>query len=112
MINADFSRCDDRFLLTVNGHAGYSRSGDDIICAAVSGIVYALVGYLANECEGVRISALRQGLASVECGSDGDAAMRMAYIGLLQLAITYPDFVRVRCDAWRLKVGTARELLV
>ena len=112
MINADFSRRDGRFSLVVSGHAGYSRSGDDIICAAVSGIVYALIGYLVNEGDGVRISALRHGLASVECGCDGDAAMRMAHIGLLQLALTYPKFVSVRCDAWQPKVSAARDVVV
>ncbi len=109
MIEADLSRCDGKFSLTVSGHAGYSDSGDDIVCAAVSGIVYALAGYLLNECEGAVIGALRSGLASFECGDGGEAAMRMAYIGLLQLALTYPEFVCVRCNAWAVNVGRARD---
>ena len=111
MINVCFSRADDGFSLDVTGHAGYSSSGDDIVCAAVSGIVYALAGYLVNECKGAVIGALRPGAASLKCGGDGEVAMRMAYIGLLQLALTYPSFVNVRCDAWRVNVGEVREVV-
>lgn len=111
MIEAEFSRCEKGFLLKVSGHAGYSSGGDDVVCAAVSGIVYALAGYIKNECEGAVIAALRPGYAAIECGKEGEPAMRMAYIGLLQLALTYPDFVRVECDAWRVKTGKARELI-
>ena len=110
MIEAEFSRSKIGFSLAVGGHAEYSSGGGDIVCAAVSGIVYALAGYLVNECEGAVIGALRSGCAAIECGFDGENAMRMAYIGLLQLALTYPDHVRVKCDAWRVKVGEAREL--
>ncbi len=111
MIEAQFSRCDGKLSLDVRGHAGYSSSGDDIVCAAVSGIVYALAGYLVNECNGAEISALRPGAASLACGGDGEAAMRMAYVGLLQLSLTYPSFVSVRCDAWRVNIGEAREVV-
>ena len=111
MIKVSFSRSADGFSFDAFGHAGYSDSGDDIICAAVSGIVYALAGYLINECNGAVVKALRPGAASFRCGGDGEAAMRMAYIGLLQLALTYPDFVSVRCDAWCVTVGEAREVV-
>ena len=111
MIEASFARSDGRLLLDVIGHAGYSSSGDDVVCAAVSGIVYALAGYLVNECKGAVIGALRPGLASLECGGDGEAAMRMAYVGLLQLSLTYPAFVSVRCDAWRVNIGVAKEVV-
>lgn len=32
--------------LTVCGHAGYAARGEDIVCAAVSALVYALIGDL------------------------------------------------------------------
>ena len=110
MIEAVFSGEEKRFSVKVSGHAGYS-SGDDIVCAAVSGIVYALAGYLLNECEGAVIGALRSGYADMECGGDGEVAMRMAYIGLLQLALTYPEFICVKCGAWQVRVNGARELI-
>ena len=42
MIRAVFGR--DR--VTVMGHAGYAPKGQDIVCAAVSALVYALIGDL------------------------------------------------------------------
>ena len=99
MIEASFTERGGRYSLFVNGHAGYAESGRDIVCAAVSGLVCALAGYIHNECDGARIYALGSGIASLECGEDGLDAMRMAYIGLLQLALTYPGFVAVKGDA-------------
>ena len=32
--------------LTVRGHAGHGQPGQDIVCAAVSALVYALAGVL------------------------------------------------------------------
>lgn len=111
MIKARFSRLDGGFSLKVTGHAGYSDSGDDIVCAAVSGIVYALAGYIAGECGESGKSSLGLGDARLSCGSDGEAAMRMAYIGLLQLALTYPECVCVDCNAWRVNIGKTRDVV-
>ena len=35
--------------LTVCGHAGYAARGEDIVCAAVSALVYALIGDHARD---------------------------------------------------------------
>ena len=43
MIRAVFGR--DR--VTVMGHAGYAPKGQDIVCAAASALVFALIGSLA-----------------------------------------------------------------
>lgn len=32
--------------ITVSGHAGHAPAGQDIVCAAVSALMYALAGYL------------------------------------------------------------------
>ena len=98
MIEAFFDEKDGRFSLFVNGHAGYAEVGQDIVCSAVSCLVCALAGYIRNECDGAKIHALRSGIASLECGADGEDAMRMTYIGLLQLALTYPGIVSVKGD--------------
>ena len=59
--------------LTVCGHAGYAARGEDIVCAAVSALVYALIGDLAGVCDAlrrgrvrgrVRAGALRAGAAA------------------------------------------------
>ena len=43
MIEISLDKCDGRrFLFSACGHAGYSESGDDIVCAAVSTLVFTL----------------------------------------------------------------------
>ena len=79
--------------LTVEGHAGYAPKGQDIVCAAVSALVYALIGTL-EETENVAEVVLRPGYAAVEA-KEKTAAFDLLRCGLGQLAERYPDFVRV-----------------
>ena len=100
MIRANFSRGETGLHLVLCGHAGYSGSGGDIVCAAVSGIFYALLGYLANCGVGLKINRLGSGIADVECGPCGEEAMKLCCIGLLQIALTYPGTVSVDSAIW------------
>ena len=109
MISARFYRSgEDNLRLTVSGHAGYSDGGDDIVCAAVSGIFYALSGYLANFGGGIRIISIDSGFADIECSHAGEEAMKQACIGLLQMQATYPDFVSVDNSVWNWRINAAR----
>ena len=110
MIKASFCREGERLRLTVSGHAGYSHVGDDIVCAAVSGIFYALTGYLANFGDGLDIRAVRSGFADIECSPSGEEAMKQACIGLLQMKSTYPEHVEVDDRIWHWKINAPREV--
>ena len=100
MISAAFDRCDGGFMLRMRGHADKERSSGELVCAAASGIFYSLIGYLANECDGMKIRALSPGNTVVECREDGESAMKQACIGLIQLALTYPESIEVVSSAW------------
>lgn len=78
--------------LTVSGHAGYAAAGQDIVCAAVSALVYALAGYLEEKGQASRIT-VRRGYAELEGTGDCGAAFAMARCGMSQLAHAYPDCV-------------------
>lgn len=85
------------YALAAHGHADY-RAGGDIVCAAVSAIVYALAGALSN----IPHAALRYrdeaGRFTLYCESGDKAAcgaVLMAEIGLRQIAAAYPDNVTV-----------------
>ena len=96
MIKADFYRTENGLRVSLDGHSGYSEVGSDIVCAAVSGIFYALVGYLMNtKREGLIIHSILSGCGDVECSEEGEEAMKLAYIGLLQIAMTYPQNLAV-----------------
>lgn len=105
MISAEFLKDGGGFTLKMRGHADKSCASGNLVCAAASGIFYALIGYLANECEGMRIRALSPGDAVVECSEDGESAMKQACIGLIQLAITYPESVEVTSSAWGWRIA-------
>ena len=90
-------RSGNRCILSAKGHA----TGSVEVCAAVSGILYALAGYLANavhECY-IEFYENRVEDADVLLDFNGDectaAAFEMAVIGLAQIGQQYPEFLRV-----------------
>lgn len=86
---------DGKYEMSIYGHAGYAEAGKDIVCAGVSAIGYALLGFLRNtDCKGLRVITDSGNLAvSCKGGERVSAAFEMAYIGLLQIAQKYPQYV-------------------
>lgn len=86
-----------RVLVTAQGHA----TGSDNMCGAISGILYALAGFVHNkEREGTAtIYAFRAepGDFVLHFHADGDAmaAVEMTTIGLQQLEQAEPELIRV-----------------
>ncbi len=109
MINIEFSKAGEHLSLEMKGHAEYSHVGSDIVCAAVSGIFYALLGYVKNECGELTIHRLASGDAFIECSLDAEAAMKLSYIGFLQIGLTYPDTIKIEDGLWGKRAAQARE---
>ena len=86
-----------RCLLSMDGHA----TGSPEVCAAISGIVYSLAGYLANaERDGraeVYTMDLDAGKVLIHCHGDAGTAgaCEMAVIGLRQLEKQYPELLQI-----------------
>ena len=80
--------------VTVSGHAGYAPAGRDIVCAAVSALVYALAGYLKETGQAAR-SDIRRGYADIEGAGDCGAAFALVRCGMEQLAAAYPGCVEM-----------------
>ena len=80
--------------LPVRGHAGYAEPGKDIVCAAVSALVYALAGGLQ---ESGRLTGLDTGKGYAEVAGTGDCDREFALVrcGLEMLAAQYPECVEV-----------------
>lgn len=98
MTNITMQSSGGKYRLTAIGHATGSRE----VCAAVSGLVYALGGYLKNlEARGAAETGtflLESGAAEIMAAGDAARApFEMAAIGLLQLQASYPKQVRVVC---------------
>ena len=106
MIVADFVKNDCWYRLTLNGHSGYFQDENDDVCAAVSGIFYALCGYLTNmKSKGLTINSMSPGCGDVQCSFEGEEAMMLTCIGLMQIMLTYPENLSVinRAFNWRMR---------
>ena len=90
MIRAVFGR--DR--VTVTGHAGYAPKGQDIVCAAASALVFALIGSLRQE-ENLREVVIRPGYVMLCAGGACAAEFALVRCGLEQLQARYGEFVSV-----------------
>lgn len=84
----------NRYTVTAKGHA----TGSPEVCAGVSGILYALAGYLENgDGIGTLHGRIEPGDFSVTFDGDGraDAVYNMALIGLLQIEKSHPEYIKV-----------------
>ena len=99
MVRARYTIDDNAHTLEVAGHANYAEYGKDIVCAGVSSLVQALIGWLEenyDKADGIRVDA-HEGRVVVSCegGEDVSAVFNMTYIGLAQIADSYPDHVEI-----------------
>ena len=84
-----------KYYIKADGHA----MGSSEVCAAVSGIVYALAGYLENSesiaCEEVTLSEGRAEFRFVGA-DDAEAVYLMTLIGLCQIEEQYPEYIEIK----------------
>ena len=98
MITINYFRNGNSHKLTVDGHAGYSSSGNDIVCAAVSAISWTLIGYLVEEEPEWTGGETGRGYMEVTCigGEKAANAFDMAILGYRQIEQKYPHCVEVQ----------------
>lgn len=100
MITAKYNIDGDKHTLVVLGHANYAEYGKDIVCAGVSALVQALIGWIDNsDCKVECISrdnANNEFVISCRGNEAVEAAYLMAYIGLGQIADSYPDHLQIK----------------
>lgn len=111
MIRAYFIDDGDELELTIHGHADYDEHGKDIVCAACSGITYALLAFLEDRGEEVAQivgPVVESGCFFIACkGTENiQAAFHMAALGLRRIASQYPGHVMIQYSG---KAGDSRE---
>ena len=99
MVRAKYTVNENIHTLTVTGHANYGEYGKDIVCAGVSSLVQALIGWIEEnywKAECISVDP-KEGEVLISCdgGEDVAAVFYMASIGLLQIADSYPDHVQI-----------------
>ena len=78
-------------LVALEGHA----TGREDVCAAVSGLVCAYIGYLQNSGDAVRKCVTEPGHVRIASEGDSTEAYNMLVIGLKQIAAAAPEQVRI-----------------
>ena len=84
--------------ISVSGHAGYAKPGQDIVCAAISGLVLALHAWLLRHEELTR-QANRQGGEAVfrfSACPESCAVYELFGCGAASIAAEYPQFVELK----------------
>ena len=101
MTYVEYVRDKDGHRLHIDGHAGYDSTGCDIVCAGVSAVCFALLGFLENFAADTSDYTYMSGQCIVTSCSDYrvDAAFDMAVLGLMQIAHKYPDYVNIHISA-------------
>lgn len=96
MVNGSMTAKGGEYCLQLSGHA----TGSTQVCAAISGIVYALAGWVQN----YRVHQNRPPEILLESGETvirawGNVcvgtAFELAEVGLLQIAKAYPEYLRM-----------------
>ena len=96
MIEVFSHRCGGKYRVYVKGHANYAP-GNDIVCAGVSALVGALVGYAKENaaCRHLRCN-VQPGEVFLSCRGGLGAGFDMILGGLAAIAASYPEHVRVK----------------
>ncbi len=100
MIRVTYAEDSGKYALSVDGHAGYAEHGQDIICAACSGITFALLAYLEENQKhitDVQEQIVESGRFCIVCkGAESiETAFHMALLGLKKISSLYPDHVTI-----------------
>lgn len=103
MIAVSVLRSEERLSLTVEGHAGYGKEGQDIVCAAASALCFALLLSLKRlDSEGLLSSfdhRMERGFAFFSAAASPNGARLWSYAvdpilsAFTLLSESYPDHV-------------------
>lgn len=99
MVRAKYTAEENTHTLVLLGHANYDEYGKDIVCAGVSALVQALMGWIEENYWKVECISIdpKEGEAIISCegGEDTAAVFHMTALGLAQIAHSYPDHVEI-----------------
>lgn len=99
MVRAKYTVEDGTHTLVLIGHANYDEYGKDIVCAGVSALVQALIGWIEEYYYKANCISIdpKDGEVIISCegGEELSAVFNMTSIGLMQIADSYPDHVQI-----------------
>lgn len=84
--------------ITVDGHARYAPSGQDIVCAGVTTLTQTLIKSIEDLTTDKIKYSISSGRVDIEYGNLSERSRTLVdsfFIGILMIADGYPDFVRI-----------------
>ncbi len=84
--------------LEVTGHSGSAEKGKDLICAAVSGIMFGLLNAL-DELTDVKKLSVKDNLIQIDVDKPSDKSDLLLSAGLIQLKTVWQsnkDFIEIK----------------
>ncbi len=102
MIDISLKTDDKSFDLFVNGHAGYGKKGQDIVCAAVSALVQTLAACLDKMSSYYDVDYDENGVIKHigATGKNAAIACEVIMYGLNKIAFSYPENVSISADRY------------
>ena len=91
MVKGTIETRDGVHRIECRGHA----TGSEKVCAAISALMYALVGYLVNRDNAVIHDKILDSGYNRVVFEGFDDAFEVVRIGLLQVAHTYPEYLKI-----------------
>ena len=104
MTRCEFFTADDRITgFAISGHSGYSESGSDIVCAAVSAVVTMAEATINDVCGAKAKVRVREENASIRltlpASCDEEETVQATLAGMMLTLISlrddYPDYIEV-----------------
>lgn len=101
MITVYYAGSGEEHELSIEGHAEYAAHGQDIVCAGVSALAQALIGWLEDNGQYVSEMVgpvIQQGRLWVSCKGNKKVtiAFQVALMGMKQIAEAYPRHMELR----------------
>lgn len=98
MVKISFSKVNNKYRVTALGHAEYNNEGNDIVCSAISCLMYTYAHYCYNKADVRCKHQLIPGDSIIVVEGDVDEAYTMLKGGIKMLCEAYPNNVKITTD--------------
>ena len=85
--------------ITIAGHAGYAKAGQDIVCAGISTLAQTLIASIEELTEDKITYHISPGTVDIKHGNLSEQAQLLVnsfFVGVELIANTYPENVRCK----------------
>ena len=98
MIEITAERSEHQMTVVFSGHAGYAAPGQDIVCAGVSALFYALIAGV-KEIDACAIAVDGKTVTVTNITSRISGAITTILAGLNAIERAYPEHIKIHCPS-------------